>query len=267
MRPRPRAVVRHGAVRSGHTIAVILVAAALAVSGCGQAAQSTHSSPASHGSAQPSQSAAGSSPFGGKIPVGTQLGSLLTHARLPAGWGAGADGNSPEVDSGSSLDHPLGPPSGQDSCATLGPAVEALDFIGWWAVSKATLIVQNNQNSGGLSPPIMDLTIGAYQPSGNAGRTLSAVTSLAGGCKSFTDSSGDSGTVSSAAIPQIGSQSVYLTSTVQTSNAGPIVSQVLLAQVGSYVVGLNTSTGTSAPISESTVVQFGSWLAGLVQSG
>jgi hypothetical protein len=69
------------------------------------------------------------------------------------------------------------------------------------------------------------------------------------------------------AVPQISSQSLYLSSTVQTSNAGPIVTQVLLARVGSYVIGLNTSTGTSAPISQSTVVQFGSWLAGLVRAG
>lgn len=262
MRPSPRGTTRPGVIRNGRAVASVLLAAALAVTGCTQSGQSTQSSPASHASGQ---SAAGSGPFGGKIPVGTQLGSLLTQAKLPAGWTA-SDSGSPEIDSGSSLDQPLGPPSGQDSCVTLGPAVEALDFISWWAVSKATLIVQSNQNSSSLSPPVMDLTIGAYQPADDAGRALSAATSLAQSCKSFTDSSGDSGTVSSAAAPQIGSQSLYLTSTVQTSNAGPIVSQVLLARVGSYVVGLNTSTGTSAPISQSTVMQLGSWLAALVQS-
>jgi hypothetical protein len=238
----------------------MLLTAALAISSCSQPGHSTHSGQPGNGGRQP---ATGSGPFGGKTPTGTQLGSLLTHARLPAGWGPGAN-SSPEDDSGPWVSEPAGPASGEDSCPELGPGVSALDFIGWWSVSDATLIVvQNNPSSSDFLSPMMNLTIGAYQPADDASRTLSAVTGLVATCTSFTDFSGDSGTVSAAA-PHLGSQSLYLTSTVQTSNVGPIVDQVLLARVGNYVIGVDTSTATSSPISRSTLEEFGASLAGLV---
>jgi hypothetical protein len=246
--------------RGGQALAAVLTAAALAVTGCGQAGQSGHSTPASH------QPTASGGPFGGKTPVGTQLGSLLTHAHLPAGWGPVTNAGRPEIDSGSQLGSPSGPQSGEDSCTTLGISVQASDFADWWAVSSASLVVQYNPGSADVSIPIANLTVAAYQPADDAARTLSTVTSLADSCRSFTDSSGDSVTVRSAAIPQISSQSLYLSSTAQTSSAGPIVAQVLLAHVGSYVIGVDTNTATGGNVSQATVEQLSAWLARLVQS-
>jgi hypothetical protein len=235
----------------------VMLAAALAVAGCGQAGTSSSAG-------QPSSASVG--PFGGKIPVGTQLGSLLTDARLPAGWGPVTDAGRPEIDTGSLPQSPTGPQSGQDSCPTLGLSVQAGSFTQWWRQSQATIIIQNNRAPASLSAPVVDLTIAAYQPAANAARTLSTVAALASSCKSFTDSSGDSVTVTSAAVPQIGTEGLYLSSTVRTSNAGPIVSQVLLAQVGIYVIGVDTNTATGGNVSQATVEQMGTWLASLVSS-
>jgi len=140
-------------------------------------------------------------------------------------------------------------------------SASAAYFTNWWAVSNATLTVQQAQNPGN----IVDLTIAAYQPASDAAQTLSYASGLAGSCKSFTDSSGNSVTVAAQPVPGVGSQSLYLTSTGHT-DAGTMVAQVLLAVTGRYVIVVNTDTGTSGPISPATVQQFGSWLAALAKS-
>jgi hypothetical protein len=255
---RPRVTMAGDSVRRPLAVAALLLTAALTVSSCTQPGKgSSHSGQGGHRS--PSPSSSGSS--AGGVSSGTQLGTMLTRAQLPAGWQLAA-GVQPEHDSGPNLNPALGPQSQAHDCSVMDFSASALYFTDWWSVSYAYLTVQETQTPTNLA----NLVVAAYQPASDAVQTLSMATSLAGTCKSFTDSSGNSVTVSAQAVPGIGSQSLYLTSTGQTS-AGTIVGQVLLAQTGRYVIGVDTDTGTSGPISEGTIEQLGSWLAGQVPSG
>jgi len=241
-------------------LAAVVLAVVFAASGCSQPGQGNHGG-------HPSASPVSSSSANGKVSVGSQLGSLLTHAQLPAGW-AQTTGAIPEQDSGPSLEIVAGPPAGQDtSCETLDSDASALTFVGWWSVSNATLITKSTAPlpSGSLFTPQVNLTIGGYQPASYASQTLSTAASLASHCASFTDNQGDSVTVSTGTVPQISGQSFYLTSTSQTSS-GPIVAQVLLAEVGNYLIGVDTNTALDGTVSQATVEQLGAWLAKLVQS-
>lgn len=91
---------------------------------------------------------------------------------------------------------------------------------------------------------------------------MSTVTSLAHKCRSFSDTAGDSDNVTTGTIAQIGSQDLYLTSTAHTPS-GPVVSQMLLARVGSYLIGVDTKDN----VSRAAVGQLGSALASAVPSG
>lgn len=256
MRRSPREVERPGAAsaRRWHRgIATVLVPVSLAISGCTQSSttRQTGNSPPPTGQ----HTSAANLP-----PNGIQLGSLLKRAQLPAGWQQ-ATGTPPELDSGPNLYPVTGPQSQAHDCGVMSFSASADYFTNWWAVSNATLTVQQTQNPGN----IVDLTIAAYQPASDAAQTVSYATNLAGSCRSFTDSSGNSVTVAPQPALGVGSQSLYLTSTGQT-DSGTIVAQVLLAATGRYVIVVNTDTGTSGPISQATVDQFGTWLAGLAKS-
>ena len=52
----------------------------------------------------------------------------------------------------------------------------------------------------------------------------------------------------------------------QVSGAGPSLTQLLLAQVGNYLIGVDTGTATSAPISQATLDSMATWLASLARS-
>lgn len=195
-----------------------------------------------------------------QVPDGTHLGSLLTRTQLPAGWQQ-VTGIQPEEDSGSGLLPPASPGGQLHNCSAISFAGLATDFTGWWSVSYAVLIVQQSQNTGN----IVNLTIAAYQPASEAAQTVSTATSLAGSCKSFTDSNGNRITVSAQPAPGIGTQSLYLTATGQT-DTGTIVGQVLLAQTGHFVVGVDTNTGTSGPVGQAMIDQLGMWLVGVAAS-
>lgn len=138
-------------------------------------------------------------------------------------------------------------------------------FTNWWSVSDAGYTIENTGASNPSNADIMNLTIAAYRPAGDAAQTLSMASSVASTCKSFKDSSGNPVTVSSATVPGIGSQDLYLQSTTNVSGETGLT-QLLLAQVGSYLIGVDTSTGTSADISQATVDSMGTWLAGLARS-
>jgi hypothetical protein len=236
-------------------MAAVLVAVIVAVSGC---SQSPHPSSTSQPSGSTSASSGAAS---GETPDGTQLGSLLSQARLPAGW-ALITGGVPKQNSGPYLRTVLGPQHHLDNCNVMTFAPSAYDFTNWWSVSDASLSIEAPADA---NVPTMDVVVAAYQPASDAARTLSMATSLAAGCKSFTDLTGNSTTVSAQTVPGIGSQCLYLVSTAQTK-AGTLVGQVLLAATGRYVVGVDTSTGTSAPVSQATMEQFGTWLVGVVNS-
>jgi hypothetical protein len=139
-------------------------------------------------------------------------------------------------------------------------------FTNWWMVSYASYTIENTGASNPSNTYIMDLTIAAYRPASDAAQTLSMASSLAASCKSFTDSSGNPVTVSAATVPGIGSQNLYLQSSTNVSGAGTDRTQLLLAQVGSYVIGVDTSLATSAAISQATLDSMGTWLAGLARS-
>jgi hypothetical protein len=256
MTPRPGAAWRPEAVRAARWccgFAVVLVAVSLVVSGCGQSAKSGQHP------GQPTSTA--SSPASGSVPDGTQLARLLSPARLPAGWDL-TTGGVPQENSGPYLHAVLGLKYLVHNCDVMTFAASAYGFINWWSVSSASLNIQAPANA---NVPIIGVVVGAYQPSSDAARTLQMAGSLAASCKSFTDVTGNSTTVSAQTVPGIGSQSLYLASTAQTS-AGTEVGQVLLAVTGRYVVGVDTSTGTSAPVSQATMEQFGRWLVSLVNS-
>jgi hypothetical protein len=244
MRTRSRA--------AGWYVAAVLAGVSLAVAGCGQ---STKSGPHVQPTGQPSSSGTAS----GRAPNGTELGSLLTRARLPAGWQE-LTGVEPEHDSGPNLNLVVGPKPQTDTCNVMDFAASATYFTNWWSVSYASLAVAE---PGIANEPIMTLTVAAYQPANDAARTVQLATSLAPTCKSFTDAAGNPVAVSAQTVPGIGSENLYLNSTGQTS-AGPLVGQVLLAQTGSYVIGVDTDTGSSGPVSQATVEQFGTWLVNLV---
>jgi hypothetical protein len=237
-------------------MAAALAAVSLAVTGCSQS--TTTGQPGTSAPATGQHTSAGSG--GGQTPNGTQLGSLLKKAQLPAGWQQ-ATGTQPELDSGPNLNPVLGPGSQAHDCSVMSFTSSAAYFTDWWAASNATLTVQESQNPGN----IVDLTIAAYQPASDAAQTLAMATSLAGSCKSFTDASGNSVTVAAQSAPGIGSQSLYLTSTGQTA-AGTMVGQLLLASTGRYVIVVNTNSVTSGPIGQATVEQLGMWLAGVAKS-
>lgn len=238
----------------------VLAAAALLAAGC---TSSTQSAPNGHSPSSPAQPT-GSGSFGGRTPDGVQLGQLLKQAHPPAGWEQ-QTGVNPEQDTGPSLQPAAGPQPSDEGCSNVNGSAQALYFTNWWSVSNATLSIQGTQASDALNQSIIDLTIAAYQPAIDAGKTLSMAAHVAASCASFTDSNGGKVTVKSAPGPHIGSQSLYIQATEQT-DSGPIVAQVLLAQVGSYVIGVDTNNATSADISQATVESVGSWLAGLVHS-
>jgi hypothetical protein len=241
-------------------VAAVLAAATLLAGGC---TQNSQTAPNGHDTSSASPQGSGSGAFGGRTPDGVQLGQLLTHAQLPAGWVVLSGGGNPEQDSGSSLQPAVGPQPDNDGCSIVNASATALYFTNWWSVSSASLSIQG---AGAASGSIMSVTIAAYQPSADAGKTLSMAAHVAASCPSFTDKTNEKVTVSSGPGPQIGSQSLYIRATEQTSD-GPIVAQVLLAQVGSYVVGVDTDNATSDDISQATLDSVGSWLAGLVHSG
>jgi hypothetical protein len=198
-------------------------------------------------------------------PDGTQLGSLLDRARLPAGWVVfrAQEGGGPESNSGPQLDPAVGPSGSDDSCNdAFGFLASPGDVIGWWSVSNAVLSVQTRTAAGAPVAALAFLYIAAYQPAGDAARTLSMVTSLAARCRSFTASFGPA-TVSVRAVAGIGSQGLLLTWTAQTAG-GTDTAQDLLAATGRYVIGVNTSSAGDDMASQATVEQFGRWLARLV---
>lgn len=248
--------VRPGAASAGRWhrgIAAVLAAVSLAISGCTQSSTTGRTGNSPPPTGQHTSAA-------GQPPNGTQLGSLLKRAQLPAGWQQ-ATGAPPELDSGPNLNLVTGPQSQAHDCGVISYSPAATYFTNWWATSNATLTVQQTQNPGN----IVDLTIAAYQPASDAAHTVSYATNLARSCRSFTDSIGSRVTIAAQPAPGVGSQSLYLTSTGQT-DAGTIVAQVLLAATGRYLIVVNTDTGTSGPISQATVDQFGTWLAGLAKS-
>jgi hypothetical protein len=256
MTPRSRAAgqpVAARAARWGRGFAAVMVAASLLASGCGQSAKSGQHS------GQPTSTASGAA--SGSVPDGTQLASLLSPARLPAGWDL-TTGGVPQENSGPYLHAVLGLKYLVHNCNVMTFAASAYGFINWWSVSSASLDIEAPASA---NVPIVNVIVGAYQPSSDAARTLQMATSLAASCKSFTDVTGNSTTVSAQTVPGIGSQSLYLTSTAQTS-AGTEVGQVLLAVTGRYVVGVDTSSASSGPVSQATMEQFGTWLVNLVNS-
>lgn len=248
------------AARRWRYAAPILVAVTLAVAGC---TQSSRTGPGGQPTKSPNQISAGSGP-----PTGTQLAHLLTHARLPAGWAPETGGGDPENDTGSSLEQALGPQPGQDGCNILDSATNATYFTNWWAVSTASLKIADNQ-AASLNLSVTGLTIAAYQPAGNAAKTLSMAAHLAGTCASFTDTDGSRVTVSSAPVPGIGSQALYLKSVEQPeqgSGGGVITAQVLLAQVGRYVIAVDNNNSGGALISQPTAESMAARLSRLVRT-
>jgi hypothetical protein len=263
MRPSPTAIRRQRVLRpvtGWRGVALTVAAVALVIGGCTQNSSTGNNPP----TASPHPSGSGSA--GGQPPTGTQLGSLLTHAKLPAGWGPVQGGASAEDDNGDFVQSPSGPQSQPHGCSIMGSAMVATYFTDWWSVSYASYTIQNTAGSNASNAAIMDLTIAAYRPASDIAQTLSMASSLEGGCKSFTDSSGNPVTVSLATVPGIGSQNLYLRSTTQVSGAGPSVTQLLLAPVGNFLIGVDTGTATSAPISQATIDSMGTWLAGLARS-
>lgn len=239
----------------------ILAVVVLAVAGCTQSTQTTQNR---HNTPPPSGSPSG--PFAaGSIPTGVQLGHLLAHAQLQGGWTLLVGGGPQETDTGKALHPAYGPQQANDGCSIMNSSVSVLYFTNWWSVSDASLSIQGPQSPGNIDEPIMDLTAAAFRPAGNTAKTLSMAARLAVTCRSFNDH-GSQVTVSSAPVPHLGSQGLYIKSTEQSSD-GPIVAQVVLAQVGSYVVGANTNNATSADISQTTLESMVSWLVTLLQSG
>jgi hypothetical protein len=236
-------------------IATLLTAGVLLVGGCTQGSQTTQTGP----TPSASRSGFGSASFGGRTPTGVQLGHLLTHAQLPSGWQPLTGAGPPVQDSGQSLRQVYGPQPSDDGCLIVNSSAVVLYFTDWWSVSDATLHVQGGQAAGDIDMPIMDLTVAAFRPADEVAKTLSKASHVAATCASFNDH-GEKVTVSSAPVPRLGSQGLYIKSTEQ-SNDGPIVAQVALAQVGGYVVGADTDNATSSNISRSTVQRMVSWLA------
>lgn len=148
----------------------------------------------------------------------------------------------------------------------MGSNMVATYFTNWWSVSDASYVIENTGASNPSNTDIIDLTIAAYRPVTDITQTLSMTSRLEGTCKSFTDSSGNPVTVSLATVPDIGSQNLYLRSTTQVSGAGPSLTQLLLAQVGNYLIGVDTGTATSADISQATLDSMATWLTGLARS-
>jgi hypothetical protein len=243
-----------GGVRRGCAMAAVLLAVVLAASGCSQ--------PGAGGRRGPSPASPGSS--AGKVPTGTQLGSLLMDAQLPSGWQQAAIDT--EQDSGPvNYQVPSGPPA--TTCDTLDSATNSLELIGWWSVSDAALIITSTTPPPVLAfTPQMNLTVGGYLPGDYISRTLSLAASLAGRCGSFTNNQGDSNTITTGTVPQISGHSFYMNSTSQTPN-GPIADQVLVAQVGNYLIGVDTNSALDGAVSQATLEQMGAWLARLVRSG
>jgi hypothetical protein len=263
MRPSPLAAKRRlagWAARRRYAAVTMLAAAAFVAAGCTQGSQTTPGGPTPSATQQ-----SGSGPFGGHTPTGVQLGHLLTHARLPSGWEPLTGAGPPEQDSGQSVHQAFGPTSTNDGCPIVNSSANVLYFTNWWSVSDGTLHVQGQAAAGSIDTPIMDLTIGAYQPAADVAKTLSLASHVAATCASFTDQSGEKVTVSSAPVSHLGSQGLYIRSSEQSSD-GPIVAQVVLAQVGGYLVGADTDNATSSDISQATVESMVSWLAGLLQS-
>jgi hypothetical protein len=263
MRPRPTTIGRSRlfrAVPGWRGVAVTVAAVALVAGGCTQNSGTTNHSP----SASPRPSGSGSS--GAQPPTGTQLGSLLTHAKLPAGWGPVQGGAIPEDDSGAYVHSPLGPQGQAHGCSIVSSGMTASYFTNWWSVSYAGYVIENTGASNPSNTDIMTLTIAAYRPLSDAAQTLSMASSLAGTCKSFKDSSGNPVTVSSATVSGIGSQNLYLRSTTNVAGAGISFTQLLLAQVGSYLIGVDTGTADSAAISQATIDSMGTWLVSLANS-
>jgi hypothetical protein len=198
----------------------------------------------------------------GNTATGTQLGKLLTQAALPAGWEAVGGGGVQEDDSGGWVGTALGTDSANYGCSIL-PDADGLDLL-WFDSSWAWYAIQGSQPvPAGAEIPIMTLTLSAFQPAANAVKNVSAASRLASSCQSFTSDLG-SVRVTSAAVPGIGSQALYIQVTTQTST-GPEITQALMAQVGSYLVSVDTDTSTSSYISQATLKSMTSWLTGLLR--
>jgi hypothetical protein len=168
------------------------------------------------------------------------------------------------LDSGPSLRQVYGPQPDDDGCLNVNSSAQVLYFTDWWSVSDATLHAQGRQRAGDIDMPIMDLTVAAFRPADDVARTLSKASRVAATCASFTDH-GEKVVVHSALVKHLGSRGLYIESTEKSSD-GPIVAQVVLAQVGGYVVGADTNNATSSNISKAAMERMVSWLARQLRS-
>lgn len=248
-----------GGAGRGRAVVAVMLTAVLAAGGCSQPGRSSRSAHSGDRSSLP----AGSSSAGRTVLDGTELAGLLTGVALPAGWikapdlGVGVN----ETDSGPViLPEPAGPPAGGGNCTLLDPGASALEFINWWDVSDAALNVEDAVDGQEAT-----LMVGGFQPANDAGQVMPALASLAGRCRSFRDREGGRESVTTGSIAQaaqIGSQNLYLVARAHTPS-GPVVTQVLFARVGSYLIGVDTADN----VSRAAVKQLGFALASAVPSG
>lgn len=193
-------------------------------------------------------------------PTGTQLGQLLTHTKLPAGWRRASGAGGGATNSGG-LAEP-GPGPSQDNCSAVDDIAAAGTFIAWWSESNAALTVEYPHEAQSL--PMADLALGVFPP-GYAAKTMSLVSALASRCRSFVDKLPPHNrvTTSTTVVPHLGDQNLYLTSTAHTKY-GNITDQVILARVGNDIVGVNSNDAGGAAVRPATMKGFAAWLAQLL---
>lgn len=237
-------------------VLAVLFAGMAATAGC-----SSNGSPDGHTTSRPATPPG--SPAAA-LPLGTQLGQLLKGAHYPAGWKPATAVAHNEIDSGSTLSPGFGPPRKGYVCPAVDSAASALNFTTWWGRSYASIVLQYPGQA--LSTPQVNLTLGAYSP-GNAAKTIAQVAALASRCRSFRDQymSHSRATASTRVIPHLGDQNLFLTSVNDTPN-GKLTGQVLLVRSGSYLVGVETTTGTDGHVRPATVQGFAGWLLQLLHS-
>jgi hypothetical protein len=222
------------------------------VAGC-----SSGGSPAAH----PSSHAPGAATAA--LPTGTRLGQILGGASLPAGWSHANGAGGGQGNSGSMYEIGAGPTSYENSCTTVNSVVTALDFVGWWASSYATMVLTYPSNAVNL--PQVTLTVGAYKP-GYAARTMAFAAGLIGRCHSFRDKNlnNDPVTTSVQAIPRLGQQNLLLTSVEGTSN-GPVTAHMVLVREGNDIVGADSNNAVGGDVRPATLQGFAAWLLQLLQ--
>jgi hypothetical protein len=201
-----------------------------------------------------------------QLPVGAQLGHILMGAHLPAGWGPIHAVQHPEIDSGSLLLPVDGPRPGQYICSAMGSSAGAGDFIYWWARSYASVGLQYRSDAGGLSPAVVNLTIGAFDP-GYAARTIALTAKLAGRCRAFKDRylNRDPVATRTAVVPLLGDQNLYVVS-VEREPGVKVTDQVLLARLGNDVVGVDANDAGGGGVRSVTVKGFAAWLISVLQA-